>query len=213
MADTADFDGVVRMLRAAAGRIEANREHLNKLDTAVGDGDHGSAMLRVAKAIQSTIDKDTSKELKTLVHDIGWAVMAVPGGSTGPLFGSLVMGMSEGVGEKNALDAAGVAEMFEAAQAKIRKQSKAKEGDKTLIDALVPAVKAVREAADAGKTIADALEAGAAAALEGAEATKDMKAAFGRARNLGDRVLGHVDPGAMSIHYILAGMREGCCDG
>lgn len=213
MASTAGFDDLVRMMRAAAAKIKANHEHLTRLDTAVGDGDHGSAMLRVAGAIESTIDKNTSKELKTLLHDMGWAVMAVPGGSTGPLFGSLFVGLSEGVGDKDSLDCAGVAQMLEAAQAKLRKQSKAKEGDKTLVDALVPALKAVREAADSGASIADALGKGAEAALKGAEATKDMKAAFGRARNLGDRVLGHVDPGAMSIHYILAGLREGCSDG
>ena len=209
MTETADFGLIVQMLRAAAGKVRANHELLTKLDSATGDGDHGSAMLRVAGAIESTIEKQTGGEIKALLNDVGWAVLAVPGGSTGPLFGSLILGMSDGAGDGDALDCSGLAAVLEAGQAKLRKQTKAEEGDKTLIDALAPALRAVREAADSGKGIRDALMAGAAAAAAGAAATKDMKAKFGRARNLGDRVIGHVDPGATSISYVFAGLAEG----
>jgi dihydroxyacetone kinase-like protein len=213
MAGTADFGGVVAMLKGMAAKLAENIDLLTKLDSATGDGDHGAAIQRVVSAIESTIGKDTKGEIKSLLNDVGWAVMAVPGGSTGPLFGSLIVGMSEGApdgeGEDAALDCSGVATVLEAGQAKLRKQTRAVEGEKTLVDALFPAVRAVREAAEAGKGLREALEAGAAAAAAGAEATKAMKAKHGRARNLGDRVIGHADPGATSISFVFAGLAEG----
>ena len=210
MAGTADFDGVVAMLRGMTAKLSANTDLLTKLDSATGDGDHGSAIQRVVAAVESTIEKDTGGKIAPLLNDAGWAVMSVPGGSTGPLFGSLIVGMSEGVDEgASSLDCAGIAAMLEAGTAKLRKNTRAKEGDKTLIDALAPAVRAVRGAADAGKDIREALEAGAEAAAAGAEATKNMKAKHGRARNLGERVIGHADPGATSISFLFAGLAEG----
>jgi len=211
MADPIGLDDVKRMLLAVAAKVKANHEHLSKLDAAVGDGDHGSAMLRVAAAIEDSLGKSENegKGLKALLKAVGWAVMSVPGGSTGPLYGSFVMGLSEGVGESDSLDCAGMAEMLEAGQAKLRKQTKAKEGDKTMIDALVPAVSAVRAGADSGKDVAEALKDALEAAEKGAAATKEMKAAHGRARNLGDRTIGHVDPGATSMSYVFAGLLEG----
>ncbi|MHC5058345.1 MAG: dihydroxyacetone kinase subunit DhaL [Planctomycetota bacterium] len=214
MADTADFDGVVAMLKGMTAKLGENVDLLTKLDSATGDGDHGSAIQRVVAAIESTIEQDTEGEIAGLLNDAGWAVMAVPGGSTGPLLGSLIVGMSEGMSEgagedASALDCAGVAAVLEAGQAKLQKQTKAAEGEKTLVDALFPAVRAVREAADAGKGIREALAAGAEAAAKGAEATKDMKAKHGRARNLGDRVIGHADPGATSISFVFAGLADG----
>jgi len=210
MADTADFDGVVAMLKGMTAKLGENIDLLTKLDCATGDGDHGVAIQRVVTAIESTIGKDSAGQIKGLLNDVGWAVMAVPGGSTGPLFGSLIVGMSKGATEDAAaLDCSGVATVLEAGQAKLQKQTKAVEGEKTLVDALFPAIRAVREAADSGKGIREALAAGAEAAAKGAEATKDMKAKHGRARNLGDRVIGHADPGATSISLVFAGLAEG----
>jgi dihydroxyacetone kinase-like protein len=210
MADTADFDGVVAMLKSVTAKLGANIDLLTKLDAATGDGDHGVAIQRVVNAIESTIGKDSKGEIKSLLNDVGWAVMAVPGGSTGPLFGSLIVGMSEGAPEDAAsLDCAALATVLEAGSAKLQKQTKAVEGEKTLVDALFPAIRAVREAADSGKGLREALVAGAEAAAKGAEATKDMKAKHGRARNLGDRVIGHADPGATSISFVFAGLASG----
>ncbi len=216
MADTADFDGVVAMLKGMTAKLGANIDLLTKLDSATGDGDHGVAIQRVVNAIDSTIGKDSAGQIKGLLNDVGWAVMAVPGGSTGPLFGSLIVGMSEGApdgeGEDAALDCAGLATVLEAGQAKLQKQTKAAEGEKTLVDALFPAIRAVREAADAGKGIREALATAAEAAAKGAEATKEMKAKHGRARNLGDRVIGHADPGATSISFVFAGLAAGASE-
>ena len=129
MADTADFDGVVAMLKGMTAKLGANIDLLTKLDSATGDGDHGVAIQRVVNAIDSTIGKDSAGQIKGLLNDVGWAVMAVPGGSTGPLFGSLIVGMSEGAPEDAAsLDCSGVATVLETGQAKLRKQTKAVEG-------------------------------------------------------------------------------------
>jgi len=209
MAETIGYQEVARMILAAAEKIRANHETLSKLDSATGDGDHGTSMVRTAAAMENGIQGDETRDLKNVLHGIGWSVMGVDGGSTGPLFGSLLMGMSEGVGEADAIDCAAVAAMFEAGLAKVRKLTKAQVGDKTMMDALVPAVEALRKAAGEKATIGDALDRAAAAAAAGAEATADMQAKFGRARNLGERTVGHVDPGATSMSYIFQGFAAG----
>ncbi len=123
--------------------------------------------------------------------------------------GSFLMGLSNGVGEQDAIDCPTLAAMFEAGLAGVRRQSKAQIGDKTMMDALLPAVDAIRQAADAGKSIKETLQKAAEAAENGAVSTKDFRAKFGRAKNLGDRTLGHQDPGATSMALIFQGFFEG----
>ncbi|MFC1498929.1 dihydroxyacetone kinase subunit DhaL [Verrucomicrobiota bacterium] len=209
MTDLVDFEVLTRMLSRAADAVRANSDYLSKLDCATGDGDHGAAMTKVGDAIVKTIENDKSQSMSALLNDMGWAVMSTDAGSSSSLQGSFFLGMSEGVGEKDALDNSGLADMLGAGEAKLRKQTKAQEGDKTVIDALVPAVRAIRTMADSGGDIAKMLAKGAEAAEKGAESTKDMKAAFGRAKNLGDRTIGHVDPGATSMSYMFNGFKEG----
>lgn len=213
MADSVDYAVLVRILRTAAEKIKANRDYLSKLDSATGDGDHGMAVYKVADAITATIDKDTSKDIKTLLKDMGWAVMSTDAGSTSPLYGSLFMGMSESIAGTGALDCQAFVKMLEQGVAKLRKNTKAEVGGKTMIDTLVPAMAAIRAAADAGKGLAQALSDGADAAVKGAESTIAMKATFGRAKNIGERSIGHVDPGATSMSLLFTGIREGYGNG
>ena len=176
------------MIRRAAADIRANADELSRLDSATGDGDHGSAMLRSMSAAEKALDEaGQSASPKDALFQAGWAVMSQAGGATGPLLGSLLMGLGEGFGDKTQLDAPGTAAAFEAALASVRKQTKAQPGDKTMMDALVPAVTAMRQAA------------------KGAESTKTMQARFGRARNLGQRSIGSIDAGAKSMSILLAG--------
>ena len=140
---------------------------------------------------------------------MGWGVMGVNGGATGPLLGSFLMGLSEGLEAQDAIDCVALAAMFEAGLANVRRQTKAQVGDKTLMDALVPAVASIREAADAGKSIREALQNAAQASGKGALSTRDFKARFGRAKNLGERVLGFQDPGATSMSLFFQGFLEG----
>jgi len=208
MADTITADNVLAMLQTAVTVIRDNEPLLSKLDSVTGDGDHGAAMVSAVAAAEKALAEWDKASLKSLLHGVGWGMMCIDGGSTGPLWGSLFMGMSAGAGEAESLDCGGVAGVFEAGLAKVQKQTKADVGDKTMMDALIPAVGAIREAADASASIDDAMAAAALAATQGAEATANMQARFGRARNLGERTIGHVDPGATSMSLLFKAFSE-----
>jgi dihydroxyacetone kinase-like protein len=208
---TVGYDEIVAMLRGACRQIKENHELLGRLDSVGGDGDHGPTMLRVMTTLEKAIDAaGETRNIKKLLKDGGWAVMGVDGGATGPLLGSLFMGMSDAVAPEAAgLDAAALAALFAAGLAKVRKQTKAQPGDKTMIDALVPGVEAIQAAAASGAAIPALLEAGAAAAARGAEATTAMMAKFGRARNIKEKSIGSPDAGATSTSLIFKGFMEG----
>ena len=209
MAGTIGFDDIGRMIRSAADKIRANREELSKLDSAIGDGDHGTTIARAMGIAEKVIEASEKKEIKGLLKDVGWGVMGVDGGATGPLLGSFLMGLSNGIDEQDAIDCPILAAMFEAGLAGVRRQSKAQIGDKTMMDALLPAVDAIRQAADEGKSVKEALQQAAEAAENGAVSTKEFKARFGRAKNLGERTIGFQDPGATSMALIFQGFLEG----
>lgn len=208
MSETLDTARFRSMLEAAAAQIRAHHDMLSRLDSAVGDGDHGTTILRAMEAVTQTFATGAQVNLKTLLANAGWAVMSCDGGSTGPLLGSFFLGMSEAAPSARELDAAELVSLFESGVAKMQKQSRAQIGDKTMMDAILPALAALRST-DPGKGTRSALAKAAQAAAAGAEATKVMRAKFGRARNLGDRVLGHADPGAVSISLIFKGFSEG----
>jgi len=208
MTDTIGADGITAMLRTAVAEIRDNEALLSKLDAVTGDGDHGSAMVKAVAAVEKAIGDWDRASLKGLLYDIGWGAMSIDGGSTGPLLGSLFMGMSDGAGDAETLDTAGVAGMFEAGLAKVRKQTKADIGDKTMMDALIPAVAAIRGAADNSAGVDEAMKQAAEAAAKGAESTAELQAKFGRARNLGARTIGHVDPGATSMSIMFKAFSE-----
>ena len=195
------------MLAAAIEQIRQNHEMLSRLDAAVGDGDHGTTILRAMEAVAKTVADFPDLDLKQLFSKIAWAVMSCDGGSTGPLLGSFFMGLSDGATGKTTFNAAEVAALFEAGVGKLQKQSRAQIGDKTMMDAFLPALAALKTASAVGD-IKTALEAATQAAAQGAEATKNMRAKFGRARNLGDRVLGHPDPGAVSVSLLFRGFSQ-----
>ena len=207
MSETISYSHVCRMLQAAVEQIRANHEQLSRLDAAVGDGDHGSTILRSMEAVEKAVTETPGSELKPLLAKIGWDVMDCDGGSTGPLLGSWFIGMSDAVGDLGELDCAALVAMIAGGIHKLAKQSRAVVGDKTMMDAFLPALEALQAAAPTGD-IRLALNQAAAAAAAGAEATKQFRAKFGRARNLGERVIGHVDPGAVSISLIFKGFSE-----
>jgi len=200
---TLDYNDLVRMIRAAAAKIRANEQELSRLDSAIGDGDHGTTICKVMDAAEAASQADHGGKIADLLNQVGWDVMCVDGGSTPPLLGSFFTGMAEGAGDVAQLDTTALAALFEAGLAGMRAHTKAAPGDKTLMDAMVPAIKALRAAADAGMTPPEALSQAADAATRGAIATKDMLARFGRARNLGDRTRGVQDPGATSVAMIF----------
>jgi dihydroxyacetone kinase-like protein len=198
------------MLQAAADQVCARHELLSQLDGAVGDGDHGTTIRRAMAAAAQAASAKTEAGLKPLFSAVAWAIMSCDGGATGPLLGSFFLGLGEAVGDKTELDCAALVSAFAAGLAQMQKQTRAQMGDKTMMDAWLPALASLK-AADPAASIASALFQAAEAAAQGAAATKTMRAKYGRARNLGDRVIGHLDPGAVSVSLILKGFHEGAC--
>ena len=206
MAATIGYPDLVRMIRAAAERIRASREQLSRLDSGIGDGDHGSAMVRAMDAAEQAVDQCGSPDADAMLQAVAWGVMGAAGGAPGPLLGAFFLGMASAAGE--GLDAARVAAMLGAGLDGMQKQTKAQVGDKTMIDALAPAVVAARAAAEEGADVAAAVERAAEAAAKGAESTRDLTAKYGKARNMGQRTVGHVDAGATSVAHILRGFAD-----
>ncbi len=195
------------MILTAVDLIKAQQDELSRLDAAIGDGDHGMAICRAMDAAAKALDENAGQNIDTTLKAIGWAVMGIDGGSTGPLFGSLFNGMAKAAKDTDSLDCPALVAVFEQGLAGIRKHSQAAVGDKTLIDAIEPAVQAMRSAAGSGDAAA-ILDVGAKAADEGAKSTADMQARFGRAKNLGERSIGHIDPGAASAALLFAGFAK-----
>lgn len=187
------------MFNAAAAVIAGEEKNLCKLDAACGDGDHGVAIKGAMDAANASIQG--ASNLKDAFFDAGMAAMANSNGSTSSIYGTLFMGVSDGI-EAGAeeIDAPSLAKAFATGLASMRDVVKGDVGDKTCFDALIPAVKAMEGAAD----VAALLDAAAAAADAGAKNTVNLRAKFGRAHNLGDKSIGTLDPGAVSNAMIFA---------
>jgi dihydroxyacetone kinase phosphoprotein-dependent L subunit len=197
------------MIAGAIERVRSSSAFLSELDSACGDGDHGITMRRAMGLLEKALSEKKEESLSALIGRLAWTLLGVDGGATGPLLGSLFMGMAEAVGEQDELDGAALASAFEAGLASVQRQTKAQVGDKTMIDSLVPAVKALRTGADAGKTLANSLHDAAEAARNGAASTKNLIAKFGKAKFSAERTLGHQDAGATSMAMIFEGFCEG----
>ena len=207
MAQTVSHEQIRLLLGGAVEQIRGHHEMLSRLDSAVGDGDHGVTILRTMEAVARTAAENPETDLQELFSRIGWAVMSCDGGSTGPLLGTFFTGLGEPGAGKREVDGAGLVALFESGILKLQKQSRARVGDKTMMDAFLPALEALKSAPP-GEAPAALLRRAAEAAALGAEATAGMRAKFGRARNLGDRVLGHRDPGAVSVSLLFRGFAE-----
>ena len=184
-------------------RVKEREIEFSELDARTGDGDHGTAIVTALSVALKTAEK--GMDLKTMLNDMGFAVMMETSGSTSTLLGAFFLGMSDVV-IGTALDVKGVKTMFAGGLANVRKQTKADVGDKTMMDALIPAVEAME--ACSSDDIGDLLSAAAIAAQKGAEATVDMVAKFGRARNYGERAKGFMDSGAASWSTMFAAFGE-----
>jgi len=213
MPESIGLDELVGMLRGAVARVRDNHETLSKLDSFGGDGDHGTTMLRAMGIIEKVIGPaeagSSAPDVEALLHDVGWGILGVDGGATGPLFGMFFSGMSEAAAGRTSLDAVALATAFESGLASVGKYTKAEVGDKTIMDALVPAVEAARSAADGGADPHAVLERAAEAAEKGAASTKELQARFGRAKNVREQSVGQQDPGATSVSLIFKGFVEG----
>lgn len=200
---TLTLEAFKAMLRNALVRIKEREDEFSKLDAVIGDGDHGQAIVTAMTVVVASTEQGT--EYKAMLNDMGFNLMLQVSGSTSTLIGALFLGMSDNAAGTE-LDAAGVKKMFAGGLANVQKQTKAAVGDKTMMDALIPAVNTIQACeSDDMKAI---LTAGAEAAQAGALATVDMKANFGRARNYGERSIGYADSGASSWSCMFAAFAE-----
>jgi dihydroxyacetone kinase phosphoprotein-dependent L subunit len=200
-------------ITAAAGVIEANRDHLTQLDAAIGDADHGSNLARGFAAVLAALDAKPAATPGAVLILTGSTLISKVGGASGPLYGTAFRRAGQALGAAEEVDLAALGQALEAALAGVRALGAAREGDKTLVDALAPAARALTKAAAEGAARADALAAVAAAAAEGAAATVPMQARKGRASYLGPRSVGHEDPGAASTVLILTALRDAAAGG
>ena len=197
------IDNFKTMLTTALANIKAREDEFSKLDAVIGDGDHGQAIVTAMSAIVATAEKGT--EFKSMLNDMGFDVMLQVSRSTSTLLGAFFLGMSDHVSGTQ-LDATAVKAMFAGGLTNVQKQTKAQKGDKTMMDALIPAVEAIQNCPS--DDIKELINAGAEAALAGAESTIELKANFGRARNYGERSIGYMDSGAASWSCMFASFSE-----
>jgi len=193
------------MLAAAIAQVRDGCDYLSQLDSFGGDGDHGATMRRAMREIEKTLAAHPDANLSELLGHVGWALLGIDGGATGPLLGSFFLGVADGVGDRESLDTLSLARAFEKGCARVQTQTKAQPGDKTMLDALLPALAALRASAEAGNDGPRALANAADAAARGADATRNWLPKFGKARFSGERTRGHPDPGAASVAMIFAG--------
>ena len=192
-----DREALGAMLLQAAKLLEENTQYLSDIDSRFGDGDHGITMGKIAKLIQERVPQWGEDSIKDFLDSLGMAVMEVKGGSAGPLYGTMIGGLGVNLDDDaGQVDEAGLKAMFAGCLSEMEDITTAKVGDKTMMDALIPAVEAIQ--ACSSDDIKEILEAGAKAALAGAASTVEMKANFGRARNYGERSVGYADSGATS---------------
>lgn len=202
MATTLNVEQVRSVLSAACQAIYDAREALSDADRQIGDGDHGVGMGRGFKAAREAVNEADLGTVGDAFKAVGSAVMRTSGGASGAVFGTMFRGPAK-VLSSDTLDGEGLAAALEESAAQVQLRGKAKPGDKTMLDALVPAGAAAREAAAAGGDVTAVAKAAAAAAHEGCEATINMKATVGKSKSLGERSIGYRDPGAISVTILL----------
>ncbi len=195
------------MLIYIADKIIAKKPYLTEIDSAIGDGDHGIGMAGgMQKARKKLLKMEEEENVYAVFEAAGKAMLLSMGGASGVIFGSLYLAGAKGMEASGALTAKDLAEMERKSLAAIQERGKAEVGDKTMVDALVPAVAAMEE--NYGKGLLVMLQAAEEAAAKGVEDTKKYQARFGRAKSLMERAIGYQDAGATSVWLILQGMRE-----
>ncbi|CZR96959.1 MULTISPECIES: dihydroxyacetone kinase subunit DhaL [Clostridioides] len=194
-----------KMLISAAEILKENKIYLCELDSVVGDGDHGVTIDRIADCMKKrALEENKNDSIKSINEDLSTLCMNVNGGSAGPLWGTIFEGMAEGIDDKDELEIEEIKGMFNEARENLSLISTAKIGQKTLVDALYPAIDAIYNVQS--NDIVDIFRLAYEKAVEGAENTKTYIAKFGRAKSIGERSLGHMDPGAVSISLMFKGL-------
>jgi dihydroxyacetone kinase-like protein len=196
-------DDTLNWVKAIAGVIGENSKYLTELDAAIGDADHGANMDRGFKAVMNKLPEVSDKDIGTIFKTIGMTLISTVGGAGGPLYGTFFLQVGMKTAGKMELSLTDWADALEAALNGVIMRGKAELGDKTMVDALTPAVSALKQSIPESQPIHKALELSAEAARKGMEDTIPLVARKGRASYLGERSAGHQDPGATSSFLIL----------
>ncbi len=197
------IDTFKAMLEHALTRVKAREDEFSQLDAVIGDGDHGTAIVTaLSAAVKASVN---GSEFRSMLNDIGFGVMLETSGSTSTLLGAFFLGMSDH-SSGTELDADAVKAMFAGGLSNVEKQTQARVGDKTMMDALIPAIEAMQQ--DTSDDISEMFSAAAKAAKSGAQQTIHMKANYGRARNYGERSIGYADSGASSWSEIFSAFAD-----
>ncbi|MGP1396827.1 MAG: dihydroxyacetone kinase subunit DhaL [Inquilinaceae bacterium] len=203
----------VDMLRRVAAAVDAEQDRLSALDGPIGDGDHGVTMAMGWAAVVEALDgMDPGQGFAALCNASAKAFLSAVGASAGPLYATALMRGGAAIKGRDNLDASSMAAFLGAACQGIRDRGKAEPDDKTMLDAWLPAVAAAEQAADAGAVLSACLGAAADGAEQGMERTRGLVARIGRASRLGDRSIGHIDPGAASSAVMFRAMADFAAD-
>lgn len=199
---------IIAALRAGAAVVAEHRDELIQLDREIGDADHGENMDRGFRAVIAKIDTSEPGTPAAALKLAATVLISTVGGASGPLYGTAFLRAASAVGDEAELDASAVAKALQAGMEGVVARGRAEVGDKTMIDALSPAVDAAKNSAESGADSAKVLAAAAEAAHQGAQATEPLVARKGRASYLGERSAGHIDPGARSTALLLTAFAE-----
>ena len=203
MGDTITTSQMLKALKNMCATIEDEKDYLSELDGAIGDGDHGVNMAKCFREVKKKLAESSAEDVGALFKEVGMVVLNSVGGAMGALYGTFFLKLSQESVGKAEVNLNDLVAIFQTGEQGILDIGKANLGDKTLIDTLSPAVRAIEAAEKEGKTLAAALADFEQAAKQGMESTKDMLAKMGRASRLGERTIGHQDAGATSCYFIL----------
>ena len=203
-------EDMVRWIQRVAQVLHENREYLTQLDSPIGDGDHGINMDRGFKAVIDKLPAVTNMDIGSILKTVGTTLVSTVGGASGPLYGTAFLRAAMATSGKNELYEADVVHMLEAALEGVKARGKAQPGEKTMVDALTPALAAMKEAEQQHVGLAQLLRRGSDAAETGMKATIPLLATKGRASYLGERSIGHQDPGATSSWLMLKALADTC---
>ena len=198
---------IYECIEKIAEKIRENKDFLTDLDREIGDADHGVNMARGFSAVEEKLPKDET-DIGLMLKKTGMTLLSTVGGASGPLYGTAYMEAGKIAAGKTEITAEDFGAMLAAAIAGIQKRGKAERGEKTMLDALIPAYEAYTAKVAEGANIVTALDAACAEAEKGIEFTKTIRATKGRASYLGDRRIGHQDPGATSATLTLETIRD-----
>lgn len=199
----ADSNKVLEIIRAIGLKMEAEKEYLTELDQPIGDSDHGINLARGFGAVVGKLDSLEGKDIGTILKTVGMTLVSTVGGASGPLYGTAYMKAGMVMAGKNEMDMNDFLAMMKAAVDGVMQRGHATVEEATMLDAMVPSLSAMEAAASEGKSSKEVLQSGVKAAWTGAEHTKELIATKGRASYVGERGLGHQDPGATSYSYML----------